>query len=410
MKILLVTRGSQGDVYPYLALAKTLQERGHTVSLNIPIAFEEYAKIMGVPYTTESDDIVGLVSNETLKFKDLLAWTGRVIKQQFDDLIPMVAEYDLFLASNTEFAAPSIAEYTKKTLIRTAFAPLLPSKKIMPAVIPLVTPNFFVRPAMMWALINAGMNAMSKKQLNLGREKLGMYLIKDQAVHAPTHANNLLLCSPLLAETDDDWHYKWGISGYCFNDILPYEEDLLQRFVKFIQKDEKPAVFFSLGSISGPLHKHLAEWLLSICQKLKLKLVVGSGWSRLGHHLEQKDDFFLLDSVIPHNLVMPHCTATIHHGGSGTTHSASRSGKPQMVIPHLIDQHYWARRTKLLGLGPGGINIKKLTQDKLETHVLDLMQNLLYKKNAAEFGEKIRTENGLENAARYIENAVGHTD
>jgi UDP:flavonoid glycosyltransferase YjiC (YdhE family) len=406
MKILLVTRGSQGDVYPYLALAAKLQERGHAVSLNVPFAFEKYAKATGVPYTTESDDIVDLVSNETLKFKDLLEWTGRVIKQQFEDLIPMVAQHDLFLASNTEFAAPSIAEYTNKTLIRTAFAPLLPSKKIMPAVIPLVEPNFFIRPSLMWALINTGMNAMSKKQLNLGRRKLGMYLIKNQADHAPTHANNLLLCSPLLAETDSDWPYTWGISGYCFNDILPYDDAVLQRFLQFVRKDDKPTVFFSLGSINGPLHKKLAEWLLAICQKHNYKLVVGSGWWRLGDSLEQKDDFFLLDSVVPHKLVMPQCTATIHHGGSGTTHSASRSGKPQMVIPHVIDQHYWARRTKLLGLGPGGLNIKKLTPEKLEAQVLDLTTNASYQKNAAAFGEKIRAENGLETAACYIENAV----
>jgi UDP:flavonoid glycosyltransferase YjiC (YdhE family) len=376
------------------------------VSLNIPLAFEKYAEATGVPYTTESDDIVGLVSNETLKFKDLLAWTGRVIKQQFEDLVPLVAQYDLFLASNTEFAAPSIAEYTNKPLIRTAYAPLLPSKKIMPAVIPLVTPNFFVRPVMMWALINAGMNAMSKTQLNLGRRKLGMPPIKNQAEHAPTHANNLLLCSPRLAETDADWPYAWGVSGYCFNDELPYEDDLLQRFTRFIQKDDKPTVFFSLGSINGPLHKQLAEWLLSICRKHSYKLVVGSGWWRLGDNLEQKDDFFLLDGVVPHKLVMPQCAATIHHGGSGTTHSAARSGKPQMVIPHVIDQHYWARRTKLLGLGPGALNIKKLTQARLEAAVLDVMNNPAYKKNAAAFGETIRAEEGLDNAARYIENAV----
>jgi UDP:flavonoid glycosyltransferase YjiC (YdhE family) len=29
MKILLVTRGSQGDIYPYLALARELESRGH---------------------------------------------------------------------------------------------------------------------------------------------------------------------------------------------------------------------------------------------------------------------------------------------------------------------------------------------------------------------------------------------
>ena len=44
MKILLVTRGSQGDVLPYLAVARELVKRGHEVTVNIPHVFEEIAK------------------------------------------------------------------------------------------------------------------------------------------------------------------------------------------------------------------------------------------------------------------------------------------------------------------------------------------------------------------------------
>jgi UDP:flavonoid glycosyltransferase YjiC (YdhE family) len=402
----MVSRGSQGDIYPYLALAKKLQERGHDVSLNIPFQFEQFAKATGVPYTTEDDDIVKMVSNEKLNFKDLLEWTGTVIKQQFQDLVPLVAESDVFVASNTEFAAPSIAEYTGKPLIRTAYAPLIPGKKIMPAVLPLVKPGFFTSPTLMWALINSGMNMMSKKNLNIGRKKLGMTLIKNQAEYAPSHAHNLLMFSPLVGETDSDWKYKWGISGYCFNDRLLYKEELYENFLSFIKKDDRPSLFFSLGSINGTFHNQLAEWLLTICQKHHYKLIVGSGWWRIGTVLEKSDDFFLLDSVVPHNLILPNCSASIHHGGAGTTHSAVRSGKPQMVMPHVLDQHYWARRTKLLGLGPGGINVKKLTPEKLEHYVLDLMTNPLYKTNAVKYGEKVRAENGLENASCYIENVL----
>ena len=36
MKILLVTRGSQGDVLPYLAIAAELERRGHEVTINLP--------------------------------------------------------------------------------------------------------------------------------------------------------------------------------------------------------------------------------------------------------------------------------------------------------------------------------------------------------------------------------------
>jgi len=42
----------------------------------------------------------------------------------------------------------------------------------------------------------------------------------------------------------------------------------------------------------------------------------------------------------------------MHHGGSGTTHSVARAGKPQVVMPLIIDQPYWAYRVQQLGIGP----------------------------------------------------------
>jgi UDP:flavonoid glycosyltransferase YjiC (YdhE family) len=39
MKILLVTRGTQGDIFPYLRLAAELQNRGHEITLSLPPAF-----------------------------------------------------------------------------------------------------------------------------------------------------------------------------------------------------------------------------------------------------------------------------------------------------------------------------------------------------------------------------------
>ena len=50
MKILLVTRGSQGDVLPYLAIASELIKRGHEVTINLPRIFEEQIKPYHINY------------------------------------------------------------------------------------------------------------------------------------------------------------------------------------------------------------------------------------------------------------------------------------------------------------------------------------------------------------------------
>nr|WP_275994367.1 nucleotide disphospho-sugar-binding domain-containing protein [Argonema antarcticum] len=43
--------------------------------------------------------------------------------------------------------------------------------------------------------------------------------------------------------------------------------------------------------------------------------------------------------------------AVVHHGGAGTTTAAARAGAPQVIIPQMYDQHYWAQRIHHLGIG-----------------------------------------------------------
>jgi vancomycin aglycone glucosyltransferase len=43
--------------------------------------------------------------------------------------------------------------------------------------------------------------------------------------------------------------------------------------------------------------------------------------------------------------------AVVHHGGAGTTTTAARAGTPQVVVPQVADQPYWAARVAELGIG-----------------------------------------------------------
>ena len=63
MKILLVTRGSQGDVLPYLGVARELVNRGHEVTVNLPHLFENIIKGYGLNYVLHPfDDITGMMA------------------------------------------------------------------------------------------------------------------------------------------------------------------------------------------------------------------------------------------------------------------------------------------------------------------------------------------------------------
>ena len=392
-----------GDIYPYLTLAAELKKRGHTVTLSIPRIFEKEAKETGVPFLLQAvDDIAGMIA-DTPDTKNLLAWTQRVIESQFRELVPLLAEHDILIAANTEFAAPSIAEYCGKLCIRTAYGPFIPGRKIPPPVFPWPEPHPVFRPAFLWKLLNIGLNLMVKKTLNKHRKVLGMPLIKDQSVHAPANAYNYLMYSAYLGNVDNNWKYKWDIGGYCFNDVFPYDKDVLDKALAFINKDERPTIFFSLGSCYAKQRDKFARMLFDICTERDYKLLVSAGWWNVGAQLEKNDNLFRIEKPIPHWFIFPHCTAIIHHGGAGTTHSAARSGRPQMVVPLLLDQFYWGYRAKKTGLGPGSVNIKNISRKQLEQKVTDLVTNLSYKENAASMGKLIQNEAGLENVCEYIE-------
>jgi UDP:flavonoid glycosyltransferase YjiC (YdhE family) len=226
--------------------------------------------------------------------------------------------------------------------------------------------------------------------------------IKDQGDHAPANAFNFLLCSNYLAETDPGWKYAWECGGYCFNDRFIYNEIAYRNFQEFIKKDSRPVVFFTLGSCNANERDDFCAKLFQICCEENYKLVVGCGWWKVGTHLHNQNNLFLLDSAIPHYLVFPHCDALIHHGGSGTTHSAARSGKPQMVIPLLLDQFYYGARSKELGTGPGNIKIK-ISKTALRKKVIDLVTNAAYKQNAGVLGERVRSERGILSFCDFVE-------
>ena len=110
--------------------------------------------------------------------------------------------------------------------------------------------------------------------------------------------------------------------------------------------------------------------------------------------------------TIPHSLIFPHCDAVMHHGGSGTTHSVARAGKPQVVIPLIIDQPYWAYRAQQLGIGPKCIKINKVSDRELKEKVNDLVTNPMYKTKAIELAKQIRNEKSVDNFCDFIESVV----
>jgi len=91
------------------------------------------------------------------------------------------------------------------------------------------------------------------------------------------------------------------------------------------------------------------------------------------------------------------------HGGLGTTSAGLRAGIPALVIPHIADQFYWGQHLHQLGVGVPFIPRPRLNREGQVAALRELTHNDSLRAEASALGERIRAENGIDNAVRLIE-------
>src|SRR5262249_42055198 len=129
-------------------------------------------------------------------------------------------------------------------------------------------------------------------------------------------------------------------------------------------------------------------------------LLVG-GWAGLGRDLVHADDVLAIDSA-PHHLVLPRVAVAVHHGGAGTTTAVARAGVPQVVLPHILDQFYWAHRVRELGLGPPGLPVTLVNADVLAERLARALDPRI-REAAATFAPAIQQRDGVGAAVNALE-------
>jgi hypothetical protein len=115
--------------------------------------------------------------------------------------------------------------------------------------------------------------------------------------------------------------------------ILPDERLLPAELVAFLDAGTPP-VYVGFGSMPMRASTDVAS---------------SRGWADLAL-IDDRDDCFAVGEVNQQAL-FGRVAAVVHHGGAGTTTTAARAGAPQVVVPQVVDQPYWAGRVADLGFG-----------------------------------------------------------
>jgi sterol 3beta-glucosyltransferase len=105
---------------------------------------------------------------------------------------------------------------------------------------------------------------------------------------------------------------------------------------------------------------------------------------------------------IPYDWLFPHCKAVVHHGGSGTTHTALRYGCASMIIPHIIDQFFWNRLIARRGIGPLGPSVSRLQQATFTQLLEGLLNQAAYRQAARAIAKQMQGEDAETNFLRVV--------
>jgi UDP:flavonoid glycosyltransferase YjiC (YdhE family) len=95
--------------------------------------------------------------------------------------------------------------------------------------------------------------------------------------------------------------------------------------------------------------------------------------------------------------------AVVHHGGSGTTAAAAVAGIPQIIVPHALDQFYWAHRVEKVGIGPRAFASSKLTAERLARSIRRATTDADIVNRAGQLGARMSVSQGLARAVETVD-------
>ncbi len=183
--------------------------------------------------------------------------------------------------------------------------------------------------------------------------------------------------------------------------ILPDTRPLPAELTAFLDAGTPP-IYVGFSSVRAP--EDVAALAIEAIRAQGCRALISRGWADLAR-VDDRDDCFIVDEV---NLqaLFPRVAVVVHHGGAGTTTAAARAGAPQVVVPQIADQPYWAGRVAALGIGVAHDGANP-TSESLSA-ALESALTPAVSARAVELAGMIRTD-GAAVAAKLLIDAVSRT-
>jgi len=412
MKIGIQTWGSNGDIRPMLALADGLKKAGHTVTLVVSSIdnhrYDGICERLGIAYRQVPEhidfDMRGFAQRSFRMHP--LQWLRALLDEAFfpceqavyQAAQQLVADNDCVIGHHFLYPLKLAALQRQKPFFSiTLCHAAIPN----PAVPPLSFPD-----------LGRTINKLSWKLLdvafNLALKKLLCRLWLEVGETPPTHVLtelltsqqlNLVAVDPLFCPSFEQWQPHHQICGF-----LNLTEDaqhwiIPDQLTEFLDNGAAP-VYMTFGSLQQAVPDWSMVLFLEAVTLAGCRAIIQTSSDRYPAD-SQLDQVYFIGSH-PHQPLFKHCAAIVHHGGAGTTHAATQSGCPSIIVPFMDEQLFWARQLQKLGLAGEPLPAKTLNAQSLAKAIQTVLktQSMLQKSRLASLS--MQSHDGVASAVRLL--------
>ncbi|MEV8444143.1 glycosyltransferase [Actinosynnema sp. NPDC051121] len=350
MRVLLTTWGSRGDVEPLAGLAVALRGLGAEAVVCAP-PDEDFAALLeraGVPVVPLGPSVRSVVAGpKRPTAQDAFRLAPELVAARFETLGAAVEGCDALVATGLMPAgARDVAEQRGIPYVLACFHLLgLPSRHTRPGARPgTPSPADETDNRVLWEQDAQRVNALYGPALNSHREALGLPPVDNVRDHVLT-GRPWLAADPALCPSQGMTDLDVVQTGAW---ILPDDRPLPDGLEAFLDAGAPP-VYVGFGSMASHAPEGIAKAAIEAARAQGRRVVLARGWAGLAP-VDDAGDCFVVGEVNQQALFR-RVAAVVHHGGAGTTTTAARAGAPQVIVPRIADQPYWAGRVTALGIG-----------------------------------------------------------
>ncbi|MGX5732400.1 glycosyltransferase [Pseudoxanthomonas beigongshangi] len=405
MRFAVATYGTEGDTRPLAALCIALRAAGHETHLLADANTLGSARDAGIPVTPLSGDIrralaPGQALATAVDRKGGFGQTARAladiananVMNWMQEIRDVAADGDaLILSGLAAFAGLSVAEALDIPVVGTGLIPITPTQAFAS---PFLSPNVVPRPLHRFShhAVNGLLWRAFRATTNLARESV---LSLPPRKRLWTGHPMLYGVSPTLLPRPRDWPDNAQMCGQW---ELPAPAWTPPPALEAFLAAGEPPVYIGFGSMAGFDRARLAQAMIAAAAGRRV--LFHPGWSGVDADM-LPDNFFIVGDT-PHHWLFPRTAMAVHHGGSGTSHSASRAGVPSVVVPFAGDQPFWADRLHRLGTADKPVNGRRLDVCTLG-RAIAFADRADTRARATELGQRMAAEDGAGNAVAAIE-------